>query len=114
MLACPQQPHDVGGGVLQSVEILHQHLGTRAHVGRPAVELGGGIDVGEADDVVEALHVRLVDGTDVELACPDVVLANEVGKRQKGVITGELNEDWYFYNLESSIFKTMQKTLWHR
>lgn len=39
-----------------------------------------------------------------------MVFANEVGKRQKGVITGELNEDWYFYNLESSIFKTMQKT----
>lgn len=39
-----------------------------------------------------------------------MVFANDIAKRNKGLITGEMNEDWHVYNYEASIFKTWQKS----
>lgn len=39
-----------------------------------------------------------------------MVFAHDIARRNKGVITGEMNEDWHLYNLEASIFKTWQKS----
>ena len=39
-----------------------------------------------------------------------MIFAHDIAKRSKGVITGEMNEDWHVFNLEASIFKTWQKS----
>ena len=67
-------------GVVQLCDVAHADLCPRELVAVPAVDLVGGIDIGEAEGFIESGQVRLVDATHGVAAGLHPVVVDEVGK----------------------------------
>ena len=70
--------HHVLRGGVEAGEVADGEFGSRALSFFPSVDLAGGVEVGEAERVVELAHVGLVDACHGEAACAHALCPDEI------------------------------------